>query len=254
MTAQYIGQIVKISIDRPLGSNHPKHGFEYKINYGFVPDTVSGDGEELDAYLLGINEPVEEFEGRCIAIIRRTNDNDDKLIIVPDGITLSDEEIEEQIAFQEQWFKHILIRRADITKTHWGIYGCIIRDNKILLIKKARGPYTGLYDLPGGSPEGKETFEQTLYREIKEETSCEIVSFKNERPNSIIFANFTKESNETGILQHDAILYDVEIEGTPLSNGDGKDSNGTDWIEINNISANNATPHTLFAVQSIRKK
>ncbi len=252
MTAQYIGQLIKISIDRPLGSRHPKHGFEYKVNYGFVPNTISGDGEELDAYLLGVDTPVEAFTGRCIGVIRRTDDNDDKLIIVPDGLVLSDEEIESQTAFQEQWFNHILIRRADITKSHFGVYGCIIRETKILLIKKVRGPYTGLYDLPGGSPENKETFEETLCREIAEETGCKVVSLKNERKSSVIFSDFTPESLESGILQHNAVLYDVEIGGIPRISGDGQDSNGAVWMDIDLLSVNNATPLALLALESCK--
>ena len=40
-----------------------------------------------------------------------------------------------------------------VTRSHKGVYGIIRKGNQILLIRKARGPYTGLYDLPGGSPE-----------------------------------------------------------------------------------------------------
>ena len=49
----YLGKEVRVTIDRKLGSKHPKHGFMYMINYGFIPNTVSGDGKELDAYYLG---------------------------------------------------------------------------------------------------------------------------------------------------------------------------------------------------------
>ena len=108
--SEYIGKMVDIKIDRPFGSRHPKHGFIYPINYGFVPGTVSGDGEELDCYLLGVFEPVNEYKGRCIAIIHRTNDNDDKLIIVPDDKEYSNDAIEALVEFQERFFKHIIIR------------------------------------------------------------------------------------------------------------------------------------------------
>ena len=91
---------------------------------------------------------------------------------------------------------------SNITKTHFGIYGSIIKNNKILLIKKARGPYTGLYDLPGGSPEPGESYRQTLAREIMEETGCTVVKTENERSETIIFSNFTKASGETGVLKH----------------------------------------------------
>lgn len=107
---QYLGKKVSVLIDRPLGSKHPKHGFVYEVNYGYVPNTISGDGEELDAYVLGVDEPLNSFEGICIAIIHRTNDDDDKLIVVPEGIILSNEEIEKQTLFQEKWFEHVLIK------------------------------------------------------------------------------------------------------------------------------------------------
>ena len=51
---EYLNKTLEIKIDRPMGSKHPKHGFIYPINYGYVPNTVSGDGEELDAYVLGV--------------------------------------------------------------------------------------------------------------------------------------------------------------------------------------------------------
>jgi len=110
LATDYIGQKVYIKIDRPMHSKHPKHGFVYPVNYGFVPNTVSGDNEELDAYVLGVDEPLETFSGVCVAVIHRTDDDDDKLIVVKEGTDISDEEIEKQTAFQEQWFKHILLR------------------------------------------------------------------------------------------------------------------------------------------------
>lgn len=106
----YLNQIVNVKIDRQLGSNHPKHGFIYMLNYGYIPNIISGDGEELDAYLLGVFEPVREFSGRVIAIIKRTNDNDDKLIVVPDGKTYSDEQIRALTEFQERFFESVIIR------------------------------------------------------------------------------------------------------------------------------------------------
>ena len=106
----YLGKTISIKIDRPFGSKHPKHGFIYPVNYGYVPNTVSGDGEELDAYLLGVFKPVDEFEGDCIAIIHRTNDDDDKLVVVPKGKDYSDDAINALTEFQEQYFEHIILR------------------------------------------------------------------------------------------------------------------------------------------------
>ena len=108
---QFLGKEVTIKMDRPLGTKHPKHGFVYETNYGYVPETTAEDGDELDAYLLGVDEPKEEFTGTCIAYIHRTNDNDDKLIIVPEGVELNDEEIKSLTHYQEQWFESIIIRK-----------------------------------------------------------------------------------------------------------------------------------------------
>ena len=79
---EFIGKEVELVIDRALGTKHPKHGFIYTVNYGYVPNVISGDGEELDAYLLGVFDPVESYKGKCIAVIHRTNDDDDKIIVV----------------------------------------------------------------------------------------------------------------------------------------------------------------------------
>ena len=104
MTKNYIGKIVKVKMDRPLGTKHPKHNFYYPVNYGFIPNTVSGDGEELDAYVLGEFVPLDEFEGKVIAVIHRTNDNDDKLVVT-NGKNYSDEQIKALTEFQERYFE-----------------------------------------------------------------------------------------------------------------------------------------------------
>ncbi len=106
----YLGNDVYIKIDRPLGSRHPKHGFMYNLNYGFVPNTIGGDGEELDAYYVGEFEPVSDGSGKVIAIIHRTNDDDDKLIVSKDGYNYSDDAIRALTEFQEKYFESIIER------------------------------------------------------------------------------------------------------------------------------------------------
>ncbi len=108
-TKEYLNKTISIKIDRPMGSRHPKHGFFYPVNYGFVPNTTSGDGEELDAYLLGVFEPVETYTGKYIAIIHRTNDNDDKLIIVPEDKSYTPDQIRALTEFQERFFETKII-------------------------------------------------------------------------------------------------------------------------------------------------
>lgn len=107
---QYIGKMVEVKMDRPMGEKHPKHGFIYPVNYGYIPNTVSGDGEELDCYILGVFEPIENFKGKCIAVIHRTNDNDDKLVVVPEEKEYSDDAIRALVEFQERFFENIILR------------------------------------------------------------------------------------------------------------------------------------------------
>lgn len=110
-STQFIGQDVIVTIDRPIGSRHPKHGHMYPVNYGYIKGMQAPDGEDLDAYLLGVYEPVAEFKGRCIAVIHRTDDDDDKLIVVPEGKAYSDDQILALTEFQERFFSSEIVRR-----------------------------------------------------------------------------------------------------------------------------------------------
>ncbi len=110
-THDFIGKTLDVVIDRPLGTRHPKHNFTYKVNYGYVPGTMSADGEEVDVYLLGLDKPVKSGRGKCIAVIHRTDDDDDKLVVSALGQNFTDEEIEKLTEFQEKWFKHIISRK-----------------------------------------------------------------------------------------------------------------------------------------------
>ena len=108
---EYIGKDVNVKIDRPIGSSHPKYPDHiYLVNYGFVPNTVSGDGEELDCYILGEYKPLEEYKGKCIAVIHRLNDDDDKLVITSKNKNFTDSEIRLLTDFQERYYKSVIIR------------------------------------------------------------------------------------------------------------------------------------------------
>jgi inorganic pyrophosphatase len=107
---QFLGARVKIKIDRPIGSAHPDWGFIYPLNYGYLPGVSAPDGEELDAYLLGVFEPVAEYTGLCLAIVHRFDDPDDKLVVVPDGAAYSDDQIRALTEFQERFFQSEIIR------------------------------------------------------------------------------------------------------------------------------------------------
>lgn len=105
-----LGKIVEVTMDRPLGSKHPKHGFEYKVNYGFIKGVTAPDGEDLDAYFLNTDKSLEVATGVCVAVVHRLQDDDDKLIVIPEGTTVTDEQIKESTHFQEQWFEGVIVR------------------------------------------------------------------------------------------------------------------------------------------------
>ena len=109
----FINKIVEVIIDRPIGSKHPEYDSIYPLNYGYIPNTVSGDGEELDCFILGINEKMEKYTGKCIAVIHRLDDNEDKLVIAPEGKEYTTSDIRALTDFQEQYFKSIIIRDDD---------------------------------------------------------------------------------------------------------------------------------------------
>ena len=101
-----IGKSVMVVVDRPMGSIHPKHkSISYPINYGFIPGVIAADGEEQDAYILGVDQPVDCFEGTVIAVIYRKNDVEEKWMVAPKGATFAKEEIWKAVAFQEQYFE-----------------------------------------------------------------------------------------------------------------------------------------------------
>lgn len=105
-----IGKIVTVTVDRPLGSYHTEYkDMYYPINYGFVKGITAPDGEEQDAYILGVDKPVKEFSGRIIAIVRRSDDVEEKWVVCPDGMSFTKDEIMSQIQFQEKYYQSEII-------------------------------------------------------------------------------------------------------------------------------------------------
>lgn len=111
----FLGKYVKIKIDRPLGGKHPKYDLIYTLNYGYIPNTISGDGEEIDAYIVGEFLPIETFEGYVIAIIERVDDNEDKLVVCKEPNKYNKEQIKALVEFQERFFKsNIIMKKEEI--------------------------------------------------------------------------------------------------------------------------------------------
>ena len=161
---EFLGQTVHVTVDRPVG--HVHHGLTYPVNYGYVPGILAGDGEEQDAYILGISEPIAAFDGRVVGAIRRKNDVEDKWIVAPEGMELHQGQIAEATRFQERFFDGYVI---SLFRKSCGILPWRDRDGRreYLLVFET---FSQCWSIPKGHMEAGETELQTALRELWEET------------------------------------------------------------------------------------
>ena len=110
LAKSFLNKIVDVSVDKPRGCIYSNFKTYFEVNYGFIPNTKAPDGEELDAYVLKVSKPLEKFIGRVVAIIHRLDDDDDKLVVIPDSEIITDKEINQLTDFQEKFFKNHIIR------------------------------------------------------------------------------------------------------------------------------------------------
>ena len=159
-----LGTKVRVRVDRPVGFDH--NGLIYPINYGYLPGIIAGDGEEQDAYILGITEPVSSFEGRVVGAVIRKNDREDKLIVAPEGMVFHQGRIAEATHFQERFFDTYII---SLFRKSCGVLPYRLVDGKpeYLLVFEA---FSQCWSLPKGHMEAGETEEETALRELFEET------------------------------------------------------------------------------------
>lgn len=164
-----LGRTVTVIIDRPIGFVHVKSGitFRYPINYGFLPDVIGGDGDEQDVYILGVDEPLETFTGRIIGVVRRADDNEDKLVAAPEGMYFHQGQIAEAVHFVEQYFdstcESIYHKSCGVIPYRWK------EGHLQLLILKQRGFAAFRWSFPKGHMEAGETEQDTALREMREE-------------------------------------------------------------------------------------
>lgn len=167
LVKSYLGKTVTIKIDRPIGYVHKKKDYTlaYPINYGYIPGISGGDGEELDVYLLGVNSPVSEYTGKIIGIIHRRNDVEDKLVMAPEGIIFTQNEIAEQVYFQEKYYK------TEIEAIYQKSCGAVVykKENEEIKILCILQRQSKTYSVPKGHMEAFETEKETAKREIFEE-------------------------------------------------------------------------------------
>ena len=204
---EYLGKEINVKIDRPLGSKHPKHDFFYPINYGYIEGTVSGDGEEIDVYVLGEFQPLDFYKGKVIAIIRRHNDNEDKLVVSNELNSYDKNQIKALTEFQERFFDIEIITLDYLRKSIRNTVRGLVRTKEEILVLEEVDDNRTYYYLPGGGIEFQESTEDALRREIKEELGHEIKNYKSLITLSNIFEVKGMKAHE--ITQ----IYEIELEG-----------------------------------------
>lgn len=172
LVRSYLGKTVTAVVDRPVGYVHEKNGktIVYPINYGYLPNVIGGDGEELDVYLLGVSEPLESFTAKVIAVVHRSDDVEDKLVAAPEDMRYDQAQIAKLINFQEKYHKsdvEALYQRSCGTVSYTRIKGQL----RYLLIQSGENGYVGF---PKGHVELDESDVQTAVRETYEETSVKV--------------------------------------------------------------------------------
>ena len=159
-----LGKQVHVEVDRPIG--HVHKGMVYPVNYGFIPGLMAGDGEEQDAYILGVTQPVEAFDGIVIGAVCRRDDVEDKLVVAPAGMEFHQGQIAQAVHFQEQYFDTYIqcLLRKSCGVLPW-------RENQgqkeYLIVFES---FSKCWSLPKGHMEAGETEEETALRELQEET------------------------------------------------------------------------------------
>ena len=166
---ELLGKRVHVEVDRPIGYLHGD--ILYPVNYGYIPGIIAGDGEEQDAYILGVSEPLTAFDGQVIGAIRRKDDCEDKLVVAPEGTVFHQGQIAEAVHFQEQYFDSTI---DSLFRKSCGVipYRLVGAEKEYLIVYQQGSK---CWSLPKGHMEAGETEEETALRELEEETGLTAV-------------------------------------------------------------------------------
>lgn len=198
---ELMGTMVRVIIDRPMGYDH--NGLVYPVNYGYIPGVLAGDGEEQDAYVLGVNEPLIEFYGRVVGAVRRKNDCEDKLIVAPEGMLFHQGQIMTAVWFQERFFDTTV---DSLLRKSCGVLPFRRREGKLELLL-CYELFSRHWSLPKGHMEAFETEEQTALRELNEETglTASLLPFPPATEEYLLRSGGTKQ----------VVYYLAEVDGQP---------------------------------------
>ncbi len=207
----YLGKVIDIKIDRPVGYVHKKEKYTltYPINYGYIPGVLGGDGEEQDVYLLGIDTPVDEYRCKIIGIIHRRNDVEDKLVAAPEGRVFYQNEITEAVDFQEKYY--ITQTEALYEKSAGAVLYTVVNGEVLYLLIKADS--NSDVGFPKGHVEPWETEKDAAAREIYEETSVK----------AEIKEGFRRETDYTmpGGIHKTVVYFTAEYHGQAPKHNEG---------------------------------
>ena len=230
-----MGKQVHVEVDRPIGYCHGD--IVYPINYGFIPGLIAGDGEEQDAYILGITEPLSSFDGVVVGAVRRKNDCEDKLVVAPAGSEYHQGEIAAAVSFQEQYFISTI---DSLYRKSCGVIPYRIKDGKreYLLILQTNN----CWSFPKGHMEAGETEIQTAKRELFEETGLSAVPEDTSR--------VVSEYDILPFTRKQVVLFPAEVHGEIKS----QESEVIRWLWVKKEELKDYLhPDTYLSVQEIIK-